>query len=107
MIGGRVLRLARQPGLQLACAVAGEHPEAVGLAQVDQVPPPRHVGLGVTTKLIHLFAKLCGDEATDGLRDDLARHQHSARIPERTKLKSEAKAIACMATGLNDVDVLV
>src|SRR6056297_418414 len=107
MIGGRVLRLARQPGLQLACAVTGEHLEAVDLAQIDQMPSPRYVGLGVMGKLIHLFAKLCGDEATDGLWNDLTRHQQSARIPERTKLKGKAEAIACMATGPNDFDVMI
>ena len=87
--------------------MTGEHLEAVDLAQVDQMPTPRYVGLGVTGKLIHLFAKLCGDEAADGLWNDLPRHQQSARIPERTKLKGEAEAIACMATGSNDVNVLI
>ena len=90
-----------------ACAVTGKHPEAVDLTQLDQMPSPRYVGLSVMGKLIHLFAKLCGDEATDGLRNDLTRHQQSARIPERTKLKSKAEAIACMATGPNDFDVMI
>ncbi len=72
MIGGRVLRFTRQPCLQFSRATAREHPEAVDLTQVDQVPPTRYVGLGVTTKL-----------------------------------KSEAKAIACMAAGLNDLDVMI
>ena len=71
------------------------------------MPSPRYVSLGVTGKLIHLFAKLCGDEATDGLRNDLAGHQQSARISERTKLKGKAEAIACMATGPNDFDVMI
>jgi hypothetical protein len=29
------------------------------------MPVPRYVGLGVSAKLIHLFAKLCCDEAAD------------------------------------------
>ena len=77
----------------------GEHLEVVDLAQVDQMPAPRYVGRGVSAKLIHLFAKLRCDEAADGLWNDLTRRQQSARISESTKLKSEAEAIACMATG--------
>ena len=107
MVGRRVLRLASQPGVQFPRTMAGEHLEAVDLAQVDQMPSPRYVGLSISAKLIHLFAKLCGDEATYGLWNDLTRHQQSARIPERTKLKGEAEAIACMTTGSNDFDVLI
>ncbi|MGX0978723.1 hypothetical protein ACSSVY_004463 [Roseovarius sp. MBR-51] len=85
----------------------GEHLEAIELAQVDQMPAPRYVGLGVSAKLIHLFAKLCCDEAADGLWNDLTRRQQSARISESTKLKGEAEAIACMATGSNEFEVIV
>ena len=46
-------------------------------------------------------------EAADGLWNDLTRRQHSARIPESAKLKGEAEAIACMATGSNDFEVIV
>ena len=80
-------------------AMTGEHLEIVKLGQVNQMPTPLYVGRGATVKLIHLLAKLCGDEAVGGVGNDVTRHQESAKIPERTKLKGEAKAIACMATG--------
>src|SRR6056297_2788988 len=58
MVGGRVLRLTRKPGLQLPRPVTGEHPEAVDLTQHDKMITPRFGAGGILGKCIRSQTKL-------------------------------------------------
>jgi hypothetical protein len=106
-VGLGCLGLALQPGFQIASATPGEHLEAIDHAQIDEMPAPSYVGLGIWAKVFFFLTNLRGDKAAHLQGNNLTWRQQAAGMPERTQLQREAKAIARMPPGSDMFDIVI